>query len=799
MTSTRERPAGEATPLERPGSPARAAIARLAGPVLIVATALFMLRDFAFGGMVSAQHVDPLAIWLPLHCFLGKSLAAGHLPAWNPYTMGGVPFAADPQSGWLSLPVMALYTTLPCDAAIRWYVVIQPIIAGLAIHWFLRSEGVSRAGATVGGLLLAMAVASSRIALALPFAGTLMWSAVLLALGSRLLSARTWAGRIGWAAAAAVAWGQLAAAHMSHGLLIGTGILLAYGLARTLREIREGTRSGRDALVLLCLLVVAFPLVNLAFFLPRLAYLPRTSLAQGYQRLADLAATLGGRPTYQLRPGFSATWPWPFSFSTSTGVYLGAGTLALSFAGAWTRRYRHLLVALGVYAALCYVLSLRGFAEFVAPLARRLPFGDFYLHEPSRFRYGVVLALVLAAAFGVEAWREDGSMRRRLAMVLPGVAVWWVGPLLAGAYAQRLVLLGAGAIAGGVVLWAVIRRPALVWLIPAVVAAELSANGILGQAHATEFVENGIVPTKERAPFTPLLRPNIDAAAYVRAGPLVRTLQDADTLRYLSLDPARSRIGRGHLFSQSEADWGLMANHRSVLFGVEESQGYNPVQPIRYWMYVRAAEPKSIRYNAAFFIRPTDAVLDLLQTGPIVGPSAFPPLPGLEPVLTEGDWTVYRRTEFPPRASLVTEWEVASAGEALRIVTEPTFDPSSAAVVEEPLAASPTAQPGGIAAYQSRGTQAAEVFVDAPSPALLVVRNVWDPGWRATVDGRPAPVVVADYLLQGVPVPAGRHTVELRYDDPWVGYGLLGSALALAALAAAAFVLRGRRVRAHGP
>jgi hypothetical protein len=35
--------------------------------------------------------------------------------------------------------------------------------------------------------------------------------------------------------------------------------------------------------------------------------------------------------------------------------------------------------------------------------------------------------------------------------------------------------------------------------------------------------------------------------------------------------------------------------------------------------------------------------------------------------------------------------------------------------------------------------------------------------------------------------------VELRYDDPWVGYGLLGSALALAALAAAAFALRRRQ------
>jgi hypothetical protein len=809
MTVTREPAAGEETTPPDQSAPGWHAVAPVAGPLLIVASVLLLLRDFAFGGMVSAQHVDPLAIWLPLHCFLGQSLAAGHIPAWNPYTMGGVPFAADPQSGWMALPVMALYSTLPCDVAIRWFVVLQPLVAGLAIYWFLRSEGLSMVAATVGGLLLSMAIATSRTALALPFAGTLAWSALLLACGARYLSAAAWPRRMGWAAATALVWGQLAAAHMSHGLIIGTGILLAYGVARVTGEIRAGHRARRDALLQAALLVAALPLVNLAFFLPRLMYLPRTSLAQGYQRLADLAALLSGRPSGLLRPGFSATWPWPFTFSTSTGVYLGAGTLALSFAGAWVKRFRRLLVALAVYAGLCYVLSLRGFAEFVAPAVRRLPFGDFYLHEPSRFRYGVLLALVVAIPLGVEAWRERRTARERAFMLAPGVAIWWLGPILVGAYAERLLLLAVGAILGGLALFATARRPAVAYALPGVLALELVANGLLGQMHVTEFVENGIVPSKERVPFTPLLRPSIDADAYVRAGPLVRELQEAGTIRYVSLDPSRSGT-RGHLLSQSESDWGLMANHRSVLFRVEEAQGYNPVQSIRYWLFVRAVEPKRIRYNAAVFIHPTDTVLNLLQIGLVVGPSSYPPLPGLDPVTTEGEWTLYR---FPrlilessaggadvpiggpaPRASLVTDWDVVTAGEALDIVSEPDFDGSDRAVVEEAPGVEPTGETPGRATYRQGGPQAAEVVVDAPSSALLVVRNVWDPGWRATIDGQPAPLLVADYLLQGIPVPPGRHTVELRYDDPWVGYGLLGSTLALAALAAAALALRRRPV-----
>ena len=143
----------------------RSVIVALAGPVLIVACVLAVQHDFAFGGKVSSQQVDVLPMWLPTFCFLGKSLVAGHIPAWNPYAMGGVPFAADPQSGWGYLPAMLLFSTFSCGRAIRWFIVLQPILAGLGIFWFLRSEGLSRVAATTGGLVLALGMAGSFISL----------------------------------------------------------------------------------------------------------------------------------------------------------------------------------------------------------------------------------------------------------------------------------------------------------------------------------------------------------------------------------------------------------------------------------------------------------------------------------------------------------------------------------------------------------------------------------------------------------------------------------------------------------
>ena len=52
----------------------------VAGPALIVAAVLLVLRDLAFGGLLTFQHIDILPQWLPTYCYLGKSIASAHIP-----------------------------------------------------------------------------------------------------------------------------------------------------------------------------------------------------------------------------------------------------------------------------------------------------------------------------------------------------------------------------------------------------------------------------------------------------------------------------------------------------------------------------------------------------------------------------------------------------------------------------------------------------------------------------------------------------------------------------------------------
>jgi len=63
------------------------------------------------------------------------------------------------------------------------------------------------------------------------------------------------------------------------------------------------------------------------------------------------------------------------------------------------------------------------------------------------------------------------------------------------------------------------------------------------------------------------------------------------------------------------------------------------------------------------------------------------------------------------------------------------------------------------------------------------------------VDGRPAEILKADYLLRAVAVPAGRHKVEFRFASPAMRTGVMVSIASLLAtlVLLAAGLLRGRR------
>ena len=86
--------------------------------------------------------------------------------------------------------------------------------------------------------------------------------------------------------------------------------------------------------------------------------------------------------------------------------------------------------------------------------------------------------------------------------------------------------------------------------------------------------------------------------------------------------------------------------------------------------------------------------------------------------------------------------------------------------------------PGTIASH-SGSDGIWEVTIDAPSDTRLVVRETFDPGWRAEIDGVPTPIGTHRGTFLALRVPPGHHGVCLVYDPPEFRIALMASSIAV--------------------
>ena len=77
---------------------------------------------------------------------------------------------------------------------------------------------------------------------------------------------------------------------------------------------------------------------------------------------------------------------------------------------------------------------------------------------------------------------------------------------------------------------------------------------------------------------------------------------------------------------------------------------------------------------------------------------------------------------------------------------------------------------------------------------MLVLTDLWSPGWVAEIDGLPVTVARVDAAFRGVVVPSGTHRITMSYRplSTYVGFALTGASLLVLALGAALLRRRDR-------
>jgi hypothetical protein len=732
------------------------------------------------------------------------------VPLWNPYIGGGRPFLADGQSAVFS-PFSVPTYVLPFWKSLAVVAMLKLFVAAFGTYLLARLLGMRFGGALLSGLVFAFGTFFV-VWLAWPLSSVFAFIPWALA-ATELLVRRP--DRLTVAGLATVVGLQFLGGHpeSSFHLIFVTVVWFVFrALLRRRRDAGDARSLLGPAVAFVLAMVAGTALAALVlapfveFVLHSADLARRTSTAASYWPRKYLGALFlhdyWGRPTQaDLAP-----------FMQVRGWYAGAATLMLAAAALAVRRTAE-RVAMVVFGAFC-VCMVVGIPP-VYGIVNRLP-GFSAVHNERLLIY-FVLCLALLAGWGLDELSADrlpALPSRRV--ILGACLVTFAVPIvwLVAAGTLNVHELGAGLKVAwgfehpplpapgvdvlGTVTAPIVRDSALlIWLPLAaggllLVAWRLRARGRLPAAAFVALTLTLVAVDLFRANmgFNPAIPTSTAAPPTTGA---IRYLQSQRPNRFIGVSTA--------LVSQP------LPVDFSMRFGLYDARGYDfPVEKrvdalwrrnVANGALLNFTQPEQFASATPAAVR----ALDLLSvTDLVVDPRTTLHGPGLSVAYRGPDATVYANHRALPRVFVVNRQDpIASDPAALATVTAPGFDGRGVAVTSSPIpglgrAGRAPAPAGASARLAHYGAQRVVIDATGRTPGLVVLTDTFYPGWTATVDGHPVPVRRVDYLLRGVAVNAGRHTIVLRYQPASWRAGWIITALALAGLlVAVATGLRARR------
>ncbi len=724
---------------------------------------------------VSGRLGDWLTLTQPAYTYTGRALADGVFPLWNTNWFAGYPHFAVPSNAVL-YPATILYGLFDFPVAAKIVVFMHVFACATFSYWLGRDLFRSR----IPSLYLA---AIAIIGLPTPWSlvaghlwnlATITWMPLAFLFLRRILLT----GRLVWVLAFAFTLAIMVFAGDPQSfafmmLWFGT-FVAAYTVIRLILRRDPAMRVLFGAA--LCLVAVLLGLALAAIqLLPSMEF-----MEQSIRKNGVTYEYLSGRLSASLRYHFSRD----LLFTVESPRYIpGKVTLALAcvaIVGAAAPEVAALLIA----AAVCFLYA--DLPEWMYD--RYVQYVPVFnsLRGTGRVRGMIIFIFYLLTAHGLHvlvsaAGRAPKDLVRWAAtalIVAAAIAVGWsYEPEFGSVYALTGVALGLIAIA------AVWRR------LPMRVVAPLIL-GLLVIEAGTRFTE---------------IQETSDASVHEVNPDLVQFSKDASLDRVLIIP---SNIPQRHGPAVS-----LLCELRNV-------EGYHALYVYRYARFFHNVADIFLnqvddegrllvqgKYQGDWVKPQSLPVLDLLNIRYILRLGS--PVPLLQYAIDNGStsFSVERLGELyiymnhgalPPLFPIHEAAPVESDDFALKLIRDRAMDYRSQATLEPgtevpPLGPATGPEPITLRKY---GPNSIEAEVTLTAPGILVLSEVWYPGWYAIVDdGPPQPTLCVNTLLQAVPVPAGTHRVEFVYRPDSLRRGVMVTATALAVSIACAIVLFVRAAR----
>lgn len=718
----------------------------LLGLVAVLILAPYLARPDRLIWPTSGFYPDTMHMYWVDQLMLREAIANDEPLLWSDLTGAGRPIRGDLNATGVYPPTL-LYVLFPPALAYTVVGLVHVFLSGVLTYFLIRELfGVSRFAATVGALTMMLApklFAHLAIGHHLYVFGFAWIPAILWGAWAAFRRRCLWPALLGGLA--------LALQLMTHPQFpIGTAFLMmgmfGWACLRTLgcfgwRSAKFWDAVGRTV-VIGALIGGVGVIVSAAWWLPIVELLPWL-----------VRVEFGGETPfyYQMPPAMLLSLLAPLRFQFHEWVvYAGVVPLFLSLIALIgpCRREAWFLWA-GVVLALLFSL---GDATPVYVLLRWVPGLSYFRTQTRIWAFGGV-ALALLAGLGADALVSvETQVRLRR-------------------YGRLLNLLGAGYVLAGVLVvagfvWIERRFPVeianafgvgMLALLAFWLRQWLRVHRLLWQPILLVLLLGDLLPASARQmtgidPWQTVLKP--DAAAH-----------------FLREQGGEFRVYSPHhnLAYGLAAEWGIESMHGIYNMQLSHLTELAKVASgCRLEGYAGGMPPclsGEIDVEAYRTAVPEPSLLGLLNVRYVL--ADFPlNVSGLEPILREGEVTVYENQRFLPRAFLAQEvrpfpdsenpFDVLLTVDVVRtVLVDPSEVPSWLDTGLEGQVSIVSRRPGHV-----------ELEVKSSREALLVYSETWAPGWRATIQDRRVTVIRADGALLGVVVPSGRSYLTLDY-CPW--------------------------------
>jgi hypothetical protein len=691
--------------------------------------------------------------WEPSTQFFKEAISKGEWPFWDPYIGGGTPAMANLLPAFF-FPPYAIVVGLGASVGLRnAYFLFTLWSAAFLTYVFLRRHGLGFGPSVGGGTMIVMSGAMNQYLGSI--AGQVLACLPLALVATRWLLDRPTRLR---AAGLTLIYAGIALASLPPLLVavfstaaIYAAVAIARGDCGATRQRAAVAWAGAASLAMGLVAAYFLPAVALSRSVPQAAEIYRGAGLESMpivNLLQLLSPTLmGGVQVYLTAPyasnGYAAHIP-----------YVGVVCLVLALLARpdGQRRERTLLV-FSIAAAVLVLLKLFG----IPPVhwIGSLPVLD---HVHFAHYFGVLLGFLVAflGALGLERILDGMVTRRRFVcsavVAAAGVATFGAIAWRDGAFSQ----LGAGywirdwAVLGTIAISAIVllalcarqadrprRRAAFAMCLVGLLSIEGAYNDFHPKPAAWDMFEHPL-------PFLRLMR--LEA-------PMGRVLG-------FGIPPAN-------------------VNSAFRVFGLNSLMTFTPpriyqlyrhygASPVHVFMTLPAQVPPEpvldhahVRFLGAYAVIPAD--VQRIEAR------------GYGKKFDDGYAVVFER-ETLPRYFYSSEYRRVGTDLALQAIA--TTRPKEIVVEEEPAPpVAPNAASDPDVTLRRFRFNSIALEVDAPRPGLVYASEAFFDGWSATVNGRPARILAANYAFRAVEVPAGRVVIEFRYWPPGLTTGLWISAM----------------------